>query len=228
MAETSKMRGSSCASSGKRMTIVVPYEFFNIKFIFKLMVIILILYLAFAFEHGSEHYKNILDGLIFVGSVLTITSPIWILIWFAYRHWNRIQMAGYWDAVILIGLFCVCLLVFIFYVLKTYATAVLLPVGIMSLFVGLFVIPDVWSHDCLFFFRSINGKCPACHSAKIAPVRKNREWICPSCSTTITWRKKGKMQIHCPTCNKIYSGATTEMIGDLATCPSCNAEFEIT
>ena len=35
------------------------------------------------------------------------------------------------------------------------------------------------------------------------------------------------LRIRCPQCNRLLRGATKEMIGEIAICPKCEAEFEI-
>ena len=38
----------------------------------------------------------------------------------------------------------------------------------------------------------------------------------------------GKLKIRCPACGRSLKGATIDMVGDIAVCPKCRTEFEIT
>ena len=151
---------------------------------------------------------------IFVSSIVFFLLMLALVAW-----WNRVTVGAFWFVAIgchvpfVLSLaagflvhwmiFCVAFLLFFCFVL------------------------NVWSSDLRAFFNEINGRCPCCRKGKLKRPKNNRTWTCPECKRIILWKLEGKLKLKCPECGSILYGATTDMIGDVAVCAKCEAEFEI-
>ena len=60
----------------------------------------------------------------------------------------------------------------------------------------------------------------------------SKRYRCTACRKTYNWEspkevKKAKIAVVCPECAMKLKGATQDMVGDIAVCTRCKADFEI-